>query len=91
MTVSWPSFVLGLVIGFVLGAGAVHFFKKNSVPGDQILAWTISLTWVIWHIAAALSIVAGPPPTMYDVVSGGAVGFILGERFWNGVGGFIKK
>lgn len=91
MTVSWPSFIIGLVIGFVLGAGAVHFFKHKSIPGDQMLAWVIALTWVIWHLAAGVSILDSPPPTMYDVVSGGAVGFILGERFWDGIGSFVKK
>ena len=91
MSISWTSFIIGLLVGFILGAGFMNLFKKEAVPGDQILAWVISTTWVIWHISAGLSVVDNAPPGMYDVVSGGAVGFILGEKFWTSLTSFTKR
>jgi hypothetical protein len=95
MSISWPSFVLGLIIGFTLGFFALAFAQfllgKRSIPGDQFLAYFISVSWVIWHLGTGLGVLPVPPPTMYDVISGGAVGFILGERFWDGLAGVLKK
>ena len=90
MLVDWPSFTIGLVVGFIVGSMAVLVFKCDHFKGDMLLAWTISLTWIVWHLGAGLSLLEGPPPTMYDVVSGGSVGFILGEKFWEGIK-FWKK
>ena len=90
MAIDWASFIIGLTIGFILGFLAVFLFNCRPFKGDHFLAWVISLSWVIWHISAGLGIIGAPPPTMYDVVSGGSVGFILGEKFWDGVK-FWKK
>ena len=89
--ISWPSFLIGLVIGFVLGAGFVSWFHRSGLKGEDFLAWSIALSWVIWHLSAGAGLVDTVPPTMYDVVSGGAVGFILGERFFDYLAGSISK
>lgn len=51
----------------------------------------------MWHLASGFSLwgVTHAPPTMFDVVAGGSVGFILGEKFFdyvsNSVGNIFKK
>jgi len=90
-TISWPSFVLGIIIGFVMGMGVMRWFNKGKFPGDHLLAWFIALNWIGWHTSVALGFVEIVPPTIYDLVSGGAVGFILGERFWDGLGNLVRR
>lgn len=91
MSISWPSFVIGLLVGFFLRETMLIIFKQNKSNSDQMLAWVISVTWVVWHIAAGLNLVDGPPPTMYDLVSGGTIGWILGDKFWDSAGSFFKR
>lgn len=91
LTISWPSFIIGLLIGFVLGAGFVKLFHKTGFQGDQFLAWSIAISWLLWHLSSGVGVIDTVPPTMYDVVSGGAVGFILGEKFFDYITGSIGK
>lgn len=95
MDISWLSFLIGLALGFIAGAVFMSVLHRTGVRGEDILAWVISGSWIVWHIGAGLGLVDSVPPTMYDVVSGGAVGFILGERFFdylaNSVGRVFRK
>lgn len=66
-------------------------FRQQSIPGDYILAWTIAISWIVWHLGAGFGFLNAPPPTMYDLISGGSVGFILGERFWDGFSNILRR
>ena len=77
------GFALGLVVGFLVGVLAMVLIGRNGAKKEDMLAWTIAIVWLCWHVAAGFSGGAiTVPPTMFDIVSGGAVGFILGERFF---------
>lgn len=91
MSISWPSFLLGVVIGFAFGALFISLVHRHQHESEAILAWVISLVWVCWHVAAGLALIASAPPTIFDLVAGGSVGFVLGERFFDYVSILRKK
>jgi len=72
------------MLGFLLGVFAMVLIGRNGAKKEDMLAWTIAIIWLCWHVAAGFS--GGSitvPPTMFDIVSGGAVGFIFGEKFFD--------
>ena len=77
------GFVFGLVTGVLLGIGAMVVFGRKGYKKEDLLAWTIAIVWLIWHVVAGFTGVIETPPNMFDVVSGGAVGFVLGEKFFD--------
>lgn len=78
------GFAVGLMLGFLLGIFAMVVMGKNGYKKEDMLAWTIAIVWLCWHVAAGFSGGAiTVPPTMFDIVSGGAVGFIFGEKFFD--------
>lgn len=84
------GFIGGIVVGFLLRA----FFDGKEVHGELILAWVLATLWIIWHVIAALSTTYDRPPMVFDVVAGGAVGVIIGEKFFDYVAqliGIYKK
>lgn len=86
------GFLLGLTIGFLVGIFAMVLIGKNNAKSEDMLAWTIAIVWLCWHVAAGFS--GGSitvPPTMFDIVSGGSVGFIFGEKFFDYVVGAVIK
>lgn len=82
---------LGFLAGVATGVVAVSMFKNIKYNGQDILAWILAITWIIWHLLAAFTEAVEAPPTMYDIVSGGAVGFIFGEKFFDYVAGSISR
>ncbi len=77
------GFILGLTIGVLLGIGVMTIFGKQGYKKEDMLAWTIAIVWLIWHVVAGFLGTISAPPNMFDVVSGGAVGFVLGEKFFD--------
>lgn len=78
------GFAFGLTIGFLFGIFAMVVMGRNGYKKEDMLAWTIAIVWLCWHVAAGFSGGAiTVPPTMFDIVSGGAVGFIFGEKFFD--------
>lgn len=78
------GFAVGLMLGFLLGIFAMVTMGRQGYKKEDMLAWTIAIIWLCWHVAAGFS--GGSitvPPTMFDIVSGGAVGFIFGEKFFD--------
>ena len=82
-----------MAIGFIIGFFTASFLYKTKYTADMILAWVISTVWILWHIGAGFNLfgVTHEPPTMFDIVSGGAVGFILGEKFFDYVSNSVSK
>lgn len=91
--VFWQGALLGLIVGFVMGFFIASLFHKTKYSPEMFLAWVISVIWVFWHVGAGFNVfgVVAPPPTMFDLISGGSVGFILGERFSDYVSGSVGK
>lgn len=78
------GFAFGMTLGFLLGIAAMIILGRNGAKKEDMLAWTIAIVWLCWHVAAGFS--GGSitvPPTMFDIVSGGSVGFIFGEKFFD--------
>ncbi len=86
------GFALGLIVGFLLGIFAMMLIGKNKTKKEDALAWVIAIIWLCWHVAAGFS---GDsitvPPNMFDIVSGGSVGFIFGENFFDYVVNAVIK
>ena len=93
----WQGGLAGLVLGFILGFFVASFFHKTKYSPEMFLAWIIATIWIVWHVGAGFNLfgVTHEPPTMFDIISGGSVGFILGEKFFdyisNSVGKVFKK
>lgn len=85
------GFILGSLIGFLLGIGAMVVFGRQGYRKEDMLAWTIGITWLIWHIVAGFTGAIETPPSMFDIVSGGAIGFIFGEKFFDYIAGAVKN
>lgn len=77
------GFILGCLIGFLLGVGAMVVFGRKGYRKEDMLAWTIGIIWLIWHVGAGFTGAIETPPSMFDIVSGGAIGFIFGEKFFD--------
>lgn len=86
----WQGFVFGLVVGCLLGIGVMVIFGKSGAKKEDLLAWTIAIVWLIWHVIAGFTGLISTPPNMFDIVSGGAVGFVLGEKFFDYFNAFRK-
>lgn len=87
----WQGFLLGIVLGFLAGMGVMAIFKKMGFKKEELLAWTIGVTWFVWHVAAGFTGIVSTPPSMFDIVSGGAVGFIFGEKFFEYIASAVKS
>lgn len=92
----WQGALIGLIVGFVLGFLTSTFFKKTPYTPEVFLAWLISLIWIFWNVLAGVGFDGiTPPPTIFDIVAGGSVGFIMGEKFFDyvakSIGGIFKK
>ena len=86
------GFALGLIVGFLVGIFAMVAIGKNQTRKEDVLAWVIAIVWLCWHVAAGFTGGAiTVPPTMFDIVSGGSVGFIFGEKFFDYVVGAVIK
>ena len=85
------GFILGSLIGFLLGIGAMVFFGRRGVNKEDLLAWTIAIVWLVWHVIAGFTGTISVPPSMFDIVSGGAVGFIFGEKFFDYIAGSFSR
>lgn len=83
--ISWPSFLAGLIVGLLVGifVGVVgnRLMTKMQITGADTLAWVMVVIWIVWHVGGGLGYLDNPP-TLYDVISGAAVGYILGEKFF---------
>jgi|TARA_R110000851_G_scaffold29_5_gene114 hypothetical protein len=77
------GFVFGLIVGSLITVFAIIIFGKKDYAKEDMLAWTIVLVWLVWHIIAGFTGIVDSPPNIFDIVSGGAVGFVLGEKFMN--------
>jgi len=85
------GFALGLILGFLVGVFAMVSIGRKGYKKEDMLAWSIAIVWLGWHVAAGFS--GGSitvPPTMFDIVSGGAVGFIFGEKFFEYIASAIR-
>jgi len=96
-TMFWEGIALGAIVGFILGFLTSSVFNNRGVKGEFVLAWAISVSWLVWHIGVGFGIfgVVSSPPAFFDIVAGGSVGFILGEKFFEylteSLSKFIKK
>jgi len=86
----WQGIGIGLITGVVIGFILRAFFDGKEIHGELILAWVISIVWLIWHVIAALSSTYEQPPTMFDVISGGAIGVVIGEKFFDYVAQLMR-
>lgn len=87
----WQGFLLGCLLGFLLGMAAMIFFGRKGYKKEDLLAWTIGITWLTWHVIAGFTGIIHTPPSMFDIVSGGAMGFIFGEKFFDYIASAISK
>lgn len=89
----WQGALVGLILGFFLGFFVSSFFHKTKYTPDMVLAWILATVWLVWHVGAGFNVfgVTHEPPTVYDIVSGGAVGFILGEKFFDYVSVSVRN
>jgi hypothetical protein len=87
----YQGFILGSLIGFLLGVAAMIFFGRKGYRKEDLLAWTIGIVWLTWHVAAGFTGVIHTPPSMFDIVSGGAIGFIFGEKFFDYIAGAVSR
>lgn len=89
----WEGAGVGLLVGFITGFLVASFFNKTKYSPEMFLAWTISIVWISWHTGAGFNLfgVVSPPPVMFDIVSGGSVGFILGEKFFDYISNSVSK
>lgn len=88
--------ILGIALGFVMGFFIRAFFEKRKVKAEGVLAWLLTGIFIVWHVLAGLHLFGiEEPTTVFDVIAGGAVGFVLGERFFayvtNSIVGALKK
>jgi F0F1-type ATP synthase assembly protein I len=83
--------VIGLLIGFFGGGLLLHLIHKKKAKAVDTFAWVISITWFVWQVSAGLTQTIDAPPAMFDLVSGGAVGFIFGETFFDYLANAVSK
>ena len=74
---------IGFVIGFVVGFCYKSLLDDKFIKPANFLAWMISIIWLAWLSFLALDMISMEPPTVFNLVSGSAVGYILGDKFLN--------
>lgn len=90
MTIDWPSFGLGVLVGAIIGAIAVLVWKQKADQTQLALAWAISVSWLLWHVANGLEILPTSPSATFDIIAGASVGVVIGEKFFEGLKGLRK-
>ena len=76
-------FVASCLACFILGFVARGFYGRDVPLKNEILiANAIGWGWILWTFVLAPFTGIDPPSTTVDIISGGALGVIMGEKFF---------